>query len=103
MGKKVVCEEKVAVYGDYDGNAPDTGNLVVVGTQEEANEVIADLELVLGSEVRDENNDEAKEALHRLEKQDVCVPYVDGWQHALSFRTREVYVPVEGFEIHAVR
>jgi len=27
MRELIVCETKIAVYGDYDGNAPDTDNL----------------------------------------------------------------------------
>lgn len=92
MGKLIVCEVKIAVYGDYDGNAPDTDDLVKVDTQEEANEIIADLE-----KVRDEDDNEARA---RLEKKDVFRPYVEGCQSSLTFETREVYVPAKGkFEI----
>jgi hypothetical protein len=31
IGELVVCKVMVGVYGDYDGSAPDTKDLVVVG------------------------------------------------------------------------
>ena len=94
MGELVVCEVMIGVFGDYDGNAPDTDNLVVVGSQEEADAVIKDLKLV-----RDEE-DKDGEAHVRLEQKDVCIPYVDGCQSCLTFDTREVLVRAKGeFEI----
>ena len=90
MGELVVCEVMIGVFGDYDGNAPDTDNLVVVGSQEEADAVIKDLKLV-----RDEE-DKDGEARVRLEQRDVMIPYVEGCQSCLTFGTREVLVRAEG-------
>ena len=93
MGKLIVCEVKIAVYGDYDGNAPDTDNLLLVDTQEEADKIITNLKLVRD----DGEEDSVKEARGWLDIKHVCQPYVEGWQHALTFKTRQVYVPVKGF------
>lgn len=95
MGELVVCEVMVGVFGDYDGDAPDTRDLVVVGSEEEAAEVIRDLELVRDEDEGGEDGCEG-EARARLEKRDVMIPFVEGYQSSLTFKTREVLVRAVG-------
>lgn len=67
MLKQVVAYETYGIFGDYDGNAPDTDTICLVATEELAKEVCAKL---------NEN------------PRDYHVVYVDGWEHNKRFSYR---------------
>jgi len=96
----VLAEVKFAVFGDYDGNAPETKDLGVFDTEEEANRVAELLEAAsqtahLQEDLRDEEDEpEEKEARAELERLGVEIPYTEGFQWSLSFKVREVLVRV---------
>jgi hypothetical protein len=65
--RQVTAYEAFGIFGDYDGNAPDTESVCLVATEDLAKEVCAKL-----------NEDPREYAI-------VCV---DGWEHSKRFRYR---------------
>ncbi len=59
-----------AVYADYDGNAPDSTNVILLATQELAEQVL--------QEITTKHNS-------------LC--FVDGWEWSKSWRVRPAYAP----------
>jgi len=60
----------IAVFADYDGNAPDSENVVLLATEELAEQVRKEIE----------------------EKHDnLC--FIDGWEWSKQWRTRIAYAP----------
>ena len=72
-----------AVFGDYDGNAPDTADLLVCDTQEEADSIAAKAQAA-------KDDQDAQMAL--CEETDLTWPFCDGWQYSLRFAVREKLV-----------
>jgi len=76
----ILAKVRYAVFGDYDGNAPDTCDLAAYDTEEEAKRVAKKLQ-----ETKD--ND-----YKGFDEEDVITPYVGGWQSSLTFCVREILV-----------
>jgi hypothetical protein len=67
MLKQITAYEAYGIFGNYDGNAPDTSTICLVATEQIAKEVCA---------VLNEN------------PEDHVIVFVDGWEHSKSFAYR---------------
>lgn len=75
LGETVAAHMAVAVFKCYDGNAPDTSDIVVCATQELADEVVAWLNA-------NDPRGEDKETDER------SWPFVEGWEWSSKYETR---------------
>lgn len=83
-----MAKEAWAVYGDYDGNCPDTSDLCVCDTEAEAEDLAAKGNAILEKDNYYENlSVEEAEIIRRLGS-----PVTDGWQFSLSFQVHKILV-----------
>jgi len=83
LAKPILAVPCWAIYGDYDGEAPDTDHLVLCASEELAR-VVCDL---LAKHIDKENHGEIPWRHDRWEG--LSLPYVDGWQYVRSWKICE--------------
>ena len=87
--RQVTAYEAIAIFGDYDGMAPDTQDLAIVATQEVADQVCA---LLNGL---DHADGEDTVTLDGTEFVLGNLPCVDGHQSNLRFKTGKTLIANE--------
>jgi hypothetical protein len=75
-----------AVYGDYDGNAPDTRSLCRCATLELAKEVC---QFITKHEQDSSDNTDRGIVTYDGEDYELALPCVEGWEFSKSYQVRE--------------
>ena len=82
LGQAITAYRCYGVYKDFNGNAPDTANLVLVATEELAKIVAKRIEEI------DNESREAAEAGVEHEYEHVAFPRVEGWEWSAHYSYR---------------